>query len=1030
MKKVYITLLTAVIGIMSFAATVSVGNSGNNFVPDMISITEGDTVDFTPIAANHNVVEVSLANYNMNVGTSNGGFQLPFGGGILTGLTAGTYYYVCQPHIGGGMKGQITVSPAAGGPTDLIITGVFDGQPSWAGGSNFPKGFEIHALNAIPDLSIYGVGSANNGGGTDGEEFTFPAVSAAAGDFIYVASNGPAFMQFFGFAADYVDGAANINGDDAIELFMNGNVVDVFGDINVDGTGEPWEYLDGWAYRVPMTGPDGSTFVLANWTFSAIDDLQGDTSNATSMNPFPIGTYGVMPTPTINVDVATATVNEGDGTVTIGNLLIAPNVTVASTVDIALKSGTGSAADLVGITFPLTVNVGVADMSLSIPVTLNDDAVYEGTETIEFVMRNATGDLTIGNDSILVLTIMDNELPPDTTVSVAATATTANEGDGTTTVSVAISQLSAAGNTFTVDLALSSGDATDIDNYTTQTLSFAPGGALTQDVTVTITDDMMVEGDETFTFELVNPSAGLNLASDSITTLTLTDNDVATSSIAAVTTIDAGGNIDSLGVMIQLTGIVNSPDRGFNSIEFSIQDATGSITVYSTDMAITYDATVGDEVEVVGTISERFGVTIITDITMLNMLTAGNAVDTLVTTVVDETNESTLIRYNALTLVDPAEWAAVGGAGFDVRGLNASNDTINIRIDRDYDDLYNSAPPVGEFDLVGVLGQFDIDSPFVDNYQIIPRFLTDVISTPLPIVDASIDDINNVNAAGEPDSLGRVYRITGTVNSPDRGFNSLEFSMQDNGAGITIFTNDPAYDSFDPQVGDIYEIVGSLAQNVGVIRLEAIQSITELSTGNPLDENTVAAQTEDLESTLIRIDDLTLVDASQWAAVGGAGFTVQALSPAGDTVDIRIDRDYDDLYNSAAPTAATFDLIGVAGQFDFSSPFDEGYQIIPRFLSDIIENMPDAIATIELKGFAMYPNPTSGLMQVTFEYDESETITIDVVDALGRVVSTSNANLVNGSNNIVLDFTELASGLYFIEIRTAIGTQVTTAVKN
>jgi len=83
----------------------------------------------------------------------------------------------------------------------------------------------------------------------------------------------------------------SINGDDAIELFMNASVIDVFGDINVDGTGEPWEYMDGWAYRVDGTGPDGSTFVLDNFFYSGPNALDGETSNATAQFPFPTGTY-------------------------------------------------------------------------------------------------------------------------------------------------------------------------------------------------------------------------------------------------------------------------------------------------------------------------------------------------------------------------------------------------------------------------------------------------------------------------------------------------------------------------------------------------------------------------------------------------------------------------------------------------------------------------------------------------------------------------------------------------------------------
>ena len=180
-----------------------------------------------------------------------------------------------------------TYAGSVSAPSALIITGVIDGPLS----GGVPKAVELYVVNDIADLSAYGVGSANNGGGSDGQEFTFPADSAPAGSYIYVASESPSFTSFFGVAPDYTSGALAINGDDAIELFFNGAVVDVFGEIDVDGTGQPWEHTDGWAYRVPGTGPDGETFVVGNWQFSGVDALDGEATNAGAATPFPIGTY-------------------------------------------------------------------------------------------------------------------------------------------------------------------------------------------------------------------------------------------------------------------------------------------------------------------------------------------------------------------------------------------------------------------------------------------------------------------------------------------------------------------------------------------------------------------------------------------------------------------------------------------------------------------------------------------------------------------------------------------------------------------
>ena len=174
---------------------------------------------------------------------------------------------------------------------DLLISGVMDGPLT----GGVPKVVEIYVINNVADLSACGVGSANNGGGTDGQEFTFPAVGASAGTFLYIATETTGFNNFFGFAPDFTSSAVGVNGDDAVELFCDGTVADVFGDIDTDGSGTGWDYLDGWAYRVNDTGPDGSTFTIANWSFSGVNALDTETSNATAATPFPLGTYSAGP---------------------------------------------------------------------------------------------------------------------------------------------------------------------------------------------------------------------------------------------------------------------------------------------------------------------------------------------------------------------------------------------------------------------------------------------------------------------------------------------------------------------------------------------------------------------------------------------------------------------------------------------------------------------------------------------------------------------------------------------------------------
>ena len=82
----------------------------------------------------------------------------------------------------------------------------------------------------------------------------------------------------------------NGNGDDVFTLRKNGANYDIYGVDGVDGTNQNWEYLDSWAYRKNMTLPN-TTWNVADWNVVGKNKLDGETTNATAMDPFPIGSY-------------------------------------------------------------------------------------------------------------------------------------------------------------------------------------------------------------------------------------------------------------------------------------------------------------------------------------------------------------------------------------------------------------------------------------------------------------------------------------------------------------------------------------------------------------------------------------------------------------------------------------------------------------------------------------------------------------------------------------------------------------------
>jgi hypothetical protein len=176
----------------------------------------------------------------------------------------------------------------------LSLQGIIDFDLISAGYTG--KAIHLVANNNVPDLSVYGIGVANNASGGDGQEYSFPQMSIQAGEHLLLARDSLAMSLYFDVCFtefDYVLPASNAisqNGNDAIELFYNSIIIETFGDVNVDGTGTAWEYLDSWAYK----DPSGSvSFSGENWIFGGVECTIGSVTTMTSPCPYPLCTSGV-----------------------------------------------------------------------------------------------------------------------------------------------------------------------------------------------------------------------------------------------------------------------------------------------------------------------------------------------------------------------------------------------------------------------------------------------------------------------------------------------------------------------------------------------------------------------------------------------------------------------------------------------------------------------------------------------------------------------------------------------------------------
>jgi hypothetical protein len=168
---------------------------------------------------------------------------------------------------------------AATGRADVILQEIVDGtvssQPKWVELAN--TGTDCVFLGDY-ELCNYNNGATTPSGCSDlADVFLAPGASYV---FAYESASNTAcspimtcFEVVYGFAPDQ-NGGASINGDDAVALRHDatGVVVDVYGVIGEDGTGQVWEYTDGYSARKTPTA--SAVFVAADWTFGGVNSLE------------------------------------------------------------------------------------------------------------------------------------------------------------------------------------------------------------------------------------------------------------------------------------------------------------------------------------------------------------------------------------------------------------------------------------------------------------------------------------------------------------------------------------------------------------------------------------------------------------------------------------------------------------------------------------------------------------------------------------------------------------------------------------
>ena len=239
-----------------------------------------------------------------------------------------------------------------------------------------------------------------------------------------------------------------------------------------------------------------------------------------------------------------------------------------------------------------------------------------------------------------------------------------------------------------------------------------------------------------------------------------------------------------------------------------------------------------------------------------------------------------------------------------------------------------------------------------------------------------ISDLRMNNANGVPVDTGQVFTITGVVTVSDQlGGPS---SIQDGTAGISIFGT-----NFTNQVelGDSVTVTSVLTQFNGLTEFDfrragssvTIHSSTEIPEPTILTINEISLQQwngfEEFEGLLIRINNVTINASGNFAS--GTNYNITDVSGT-LAAGLRIDNNVSSIIGSQIPSSQV-DLVGTLGQFKTSPPFNSGYQILPRFIGDIIYDgaplilNPVYATEIDTNSFTVYFNTArNGNSQVKY----------------------------------------------------------------
>ncbi len=250
-----------------------------------------------------------------------------------------------------------------------------------------------------------------------------------------------------------------------------------------------------------------------------------------------------------------------------------------------------------------------------------------------------------------------------------------------------------------------------------------------------------------------------------------------------------------------------------------------------------------------------------------------------------------------------------------------------------------------------------------------------------PIKDAQKPGDDGVT----PQDTGKVVTLAGVVIGPNTKFSGSMTNLwiQDDTAGIEIFYPQ-AIQSFD--TGDVVVVKGTITEYNGLTEIVPENSSDivyagHISPPSPLELKPSEGIKESLEGVLITfegtLENTPYVQGSGYNMIvwnGTAPITVYVYKSTGINVN-------------GLKKGDMVKITGIAGQYDYTPPYNDGYQVLPRFQDDISILHAQSSPTVSLR---VSPNVVDkikdGFCTIYVEGPQNGNYTLKIYNINGEVI--------------------------------------------